>query len=258
MAHDFQRPLEREFTIVQWDRRGAGKTFSRNKPTIESMNIRLQLDDSYALIDTLRKRYEKDRIYLVGHSFGTYLGSIMVAEHPELFIAYVSVGQVVDDAKTALMQEHFVRENALKKNRTDIISELDKPVKPSMEKWLFEFGGELKNSKSYLPFIWSGLRAPEYTMKDLLSVAKGSSFSNKYMKYNVLDSSIYDEIREYHVPVYFFIGRSDYTTPYALIEEYYKIIKAPIKDTVYFNDSSHFPFFEEPDKFCNEIKKIFQ
>lgn len=256
MAHEFQRPLEEKFTVVQWDRRGAGKTFSRQVPSIESMNIRQILNDTYTLIDTLLKRYKKDRIILIGHSFGTYLGSILVTEHPELFSAYISIGQVVDHNKSTIIQERFIKENAIKNNRQEIISEISKPIKPSFENWLFEFGGELKNSKSFLPFIWSGLRAPEYTLKDVFSVAKGSSFSNECMNYNVLESSIYYEIRKYDIPVYFFVGKSDYTTPFELIEEYFNIIKAPKKDIIFFDNSAHFPFFEEPDKFCEEVEKV--
>lgn len=256
MAHEFQRPLEKNFTIVQWDRRGAGKTFSRNKPTIESMNIRQLLNDTYDLIDTLRTRYKKDKIILIGHSFGTYLGSILVAEHPELFSAYISIGQVVDDEMSSSIKERFIRESAIKNNRKEIITELEKPVKPNFENWLFEFGGELKNNKSYFPIIWSGLRAPEYTINEVLNVGKGSSFSNQYMKYNVLDSSIYFKIKEYQIPVYFFVGKSDYTTPCELIEKYYNRIKATQKKMIYFDNSAHFPFFEEPEKFCLEVEKV--
>jgi len=256
MAHEFQRPLEKHFTVVQWDRQGAGKTFVRNIPSMESMTIRQQLNDSYDLIDTLRHRYKKDRIILIGHSFGTYLGSILVTEHPELFSAYISIGQVVDDKKAKAIQEGFIKENALKNNRPEIIAALKKTSKPNFENWLFEFGGELKNSKSFFPFIWSGICASEYTLKEAFSVGKGSSFSNRYMKYNVLDSSIYYKIRKYKVPVYFFVGKNDYTTPFELIVDYYKIIKAPEKQIIYFDNSAHFPFFEEPEKFCIEVEKI--
>lgn len=256
LAHEFQRPLEKHFTIVQWDRQGAGKTFVRNRPIKENMSVRQQLNDSYELIDTLRHRYKKDKIILIGHSFGTYLGSLLVTEHPELFSSYISISQDLDDKMAKTIQERFIRENALAQNRQEIINALAKTKKPNFENWLFEFGGELKNSKSFLPFIWSGLRAPEYTLKEALNVGKGSSFSNRYMKYNVLDSGIYYKIREYKIPVYFFVGKSDYTTPFELIESYYKIIKAPEKQIIYFDNSAHFPFFEETEKFCMEVEKV--
>jgi pimeloyl-ACP methyl ester carboxylesterase len=256
LAHKFQKPLEKYFTVVQWDRRGAGKSYTKNIPAVESINTRQVVNDAYALIDTLQHRFNKNKIILVGHSYGTYLGSIMVAEHPEFFSAYISIGQVVDDAKAAVIQERFIRELALKHNRNDIIDSLNKPVKPGFENWLFEFGGELKNSKSYMPFIWSGLFAPEYTLKDVLNVAKGSRFNLRNMRENVLDSSIYYKIRDYKIPVYFFVGANDYTTPSELIIEYFNIIRAPEKGIVRFENSAHFPFYEEPEKFCNELINI--
>ncbi|HEY4788444.1 MAG TPA: alpha/beta hydrolase [Bacteroidales bacterium] len=255
LAHEFQKPLEKHFTVVQWDRRGAGKSYTRNIPPIESINTRQVVNDAYDLIDTLRHRYGKNRIILVGHSYGTYLGSIMVNEHPELFSCYVSIGQVVDDGKAAVIQERFIREQAIEHNRRDIIDALNNPRKPSFENWLFEFGGELKHHKSFMPLIWSGLFAPEYTLKDAMNVAKGSGFNLKYMKENVLDSSIYFKIRNYKVPVYFFVGTNDYTTPAELITEYYHIIQAPEKGIIRFENSAHFPFYEEPEKFCNELIK---
>ena len=256
LAHEFQRNLEKNFTVVQWDRRGAGKTYFRNIPSTESMNVRQMIDDTYELIDTLKERYNKDKVILIGHSFGTYLGSIMVNERPELFRAYISVGQVVDGDKSLKLQGNFIREKANQNNRKDIIEELNKPNKPNYEKWLFEFGGELRNSKSFFPLIWSGIFAPEYTLAEVLKVAEASSFSSSNMKYNVLSGSVYDEIKEYTIPVYFIVGKSDYTTPHELISKYYEMIKAPKKEIVYFDNSAHFPFFEEPEKFCKEVKRI--
>ncbi len=257
LAHQFQRPLEKHFTVVQWDRRGAGKTYSKNIPSPESINTEQLIKDAFTLTDTLRKRYKQEKIILAGHSFGSYLGSIMVNQRPELFKAYISIGQVVDHKKSRIIQENFIRKQAIKAKRGDIISVLDSVENPNLENWLFEFGGELKNSTSFFPLLWTGLKAPEYRLKEALNVAKGSSFSSRNMKYNMLAGSIANEIRDYQVPVYFFVGKSDYTTPYELIQEYYEMITAPKKGIVYFENSAHFPFFEEPDKFCNEIIGLF-
>ena len=256
LAHEFQRPLEEKFTVVQWDRRGAGKTYSKNRSSIEDMNVRRIIDDTYALIDTLTNRFQQDQIILVGHSFGTYLGSIISSERPDLIQAYISIGQVVDDKRAKNLQEEFIKEEAQKNNREDIILALSQPDKPDFESWLFEFGAELKESNSFLPLIWSGILAPEYTLSEALDVGKGSSFSSTHMKYNVLYESILSEIQEYEIPVYFFVGTSDYTTPHRLVTEYYELIEAPKKEIVYFNNSAHFPFFEEPERFCEEVKRI--
>lgn len=256
LAHTFQKPLEKDFVVVQWDRRGAGKTYYKNKPTIESMNVKQIIEDAFTLIDTLRNRYHQNKIFLAGHSFGTYLGSIMVNERPDFFKAYLSIGQVVDSDSSIIYQEQFIRKEAVKRGDKRILSVLNKKVKPNFEDWLFEFGGELKNSTSFFPLIWAGLRAPEYTLPEALNVSKGSSFSSAYMKYNILTKSVYYEITEYKIPVYFFIGVSDYTTPYELVFNYYQMVTAPKKEIIYFENSAHFPFYEEPSKFCNEIKRI--
>ncbi len=256
LAHEFQRPLEEFFTVVQWDRRGAGKTYSRNRPTMESMNTRQLVNDAYDLIDTLRNRFGEQKMILIGHSFGTYLGSIMVSERPELFSNYISIGQVVDDNRAKTLQQEFVREQAVKNGREDIISEMEKSAHSNLEKWLFEFGGELKNNKSFFPLIWSGLNAPEYTLEEAIDLASASSFSSANMKNNILSGTVLNEITEYEIPVYFFVGRSDYATPHELVREYYELVNAPKKDLIYFDDSSHFPFFEEPERFCKEVKRL--
>ena len=256
LAHEFQRPLEKYYTVVQWDRRGSGKTYSRNKPAKESMTIRQLIDDTYDLIDTLNRRYNNQKIILVGHSFGTYLGSILVNERPDLFKAFISIGQEVDAEKAKIYQEIFIRRQAEARGNHEIIEQLDNSENLNFENWLFEFGGELKNSTSFFPLIWSGLQAPEYTLPEALDLAEASSFSSTKMKYNVISNSIYYDIRQYDMPVYFLAGRSDYTTPHELIKDYYELIQAPKKDLIYFEDSAHFPFYEEPEKFCQEIIRV--
>lgn len=256
MAHEFQRPLEKKFTVVQWDRRGAGKTYARNVPTVESMNVRQVINDAYGLIDTLKNRYKTDKIYLVGHSFGSYLGSIMVHEHPELFYAYVGVGQVVDHEAAYRLQKEFLMKEAKLRGMDSLLMALETGEEIYFENWLFKFGGELKNSTSFLPLIWSGMQAPEYALPEVGAVAGGSTFSSGNMKYNVLDSSIFKSITSFDVPVSFFVGKRDYTTPFELIEKYHEKISAPEKTLIYFENSAHFPFFEEPDRFCKELERV--
>lgn len=256
LAHTFQIPLEQEFTVVQWDRRGAGKTFYKNKPDPESINIRQLMDDAYNLIDTLRNKYHQEKILLAGHSFGTYLGSLMVTERPELFYAYISIGQVVDDTKAYQIQRQFVMEKALEAGDEEIVKALNNKPSMNLESCLFAHGGEIKSSTSYFPLIRNGMKAPEYSLPEVMSVAQGSQFSSENMKYNIINGSIQEEIKAYPIPTYFFIGRHDYTTPYELVKEYHDSIKAPKKQLVIFDESAHFPFFEEPIKFTEEVIRI--
>jgi len=248
LAYKFQRPLEKEFTVVQWDQRGSGKSYDPTIPT-ESINVEQYIADALQLIDTLRTRYHQPKIFIIGHSWGTYLSSIIVQRHPELFYAYISIGQVVDGDAAHKVQRDFLSSEARKRNDTSLLKKLGRPDFASFEDELFKYGGELKHKTSYAPLVMTGLFCTEYTFRDALNVAKGPSFCAKYMKYNAINGSIMSDIREYKVPVLFFAGAHDYTTPFILIKEYCDSIRAPFKQIIWFNESAHFPFYEEPEKF---------
>lgn len=255
LSHAFQRPLEDNFVVVQWDRRGAGKSFNE-AVTPGEISVSQMLSDTRSLTDYLRKRFNKDKIYLVGHSFGSYLGVLFASRHPDFLHAYIGVGQVVDPDKAQKIQEQFIREQARKRNRPEVIEDLENKGQNAFETWLFEFGGELHHSSSWWPLLWTGLKAPEYGISDVANVPKGSSFSSQHMKYDVIEGPIIENVTTLEVPVYFFTGRYDYTTPFELIDQYHETLRAPYKEMVWFEDSAHFPFFEEPDKFAEEIEKI--
>ena len=248
LSYRFQRELEGYFTVVQWDQRGAGKSYDSKLP-ISSINVEQYISDALQLIDTLQRRFNQKKLFLAGHSWGTYLSSILVSRHPDLFYAYISVGQVVDGEKSDKIKREFLLSVAQKDNDTALISRLRDPEYKSFESWLFKYGGELKKSNSFLPLIITGILSPEYTFRDALNVAKGPQLCGKYMNYNAIQGSIFDNIRDYEVPVFFITGTHDYTTPYQLTKQYFDSIHAPVKELILFNESAHFPFYEEPKRF---------
>jgi pimeloyl-ACP methyl ester carboxylesterase len=85
---------EKDFTLVQWDQRGAGRTFGRNPPPA-SLTVELMARDGIAVAEHLRTRLGQDRIVLVGGSWGSVLGVHMALARPDLFHAYVGAGQLV-------------------------------------------------------------------------------------------------------------------------------------------------------------------
>ncbi len=255
LSHTFQRPLEENFICVQWDQRGAGKSYNTDIPG-ETITIKQLLSDARELVSILSKRFSKKKVYLAGHSFGSYLGMLLVQRHPELFHTYVGIGQVVDEEKALEIQERFIRDEANKNGIRKALDDLESYGSRIHEKWLFKFRGELFKSTSFMPFIKAGILSPEYGFFDVPKVSKGSSFSSRHMKYNVIDGSLGDNIRRVKIPVYFFTGRRDYVTPYELIQQYFDSLEAPHKEIVWFDNSSHFPFFEEPERFAAEMKKI--
>jgi pimeloyl-ACP methyl ester carboxylesterase len=259
LAHEFQSELERDFVVVHWDRRGAGKSFDAHLQ-VSALSVRQTLNDTYELTQMLRERFHKQRIYLVGHSWGSYLGLLAVHEHPEYYSAFIGMGQVAGnrDQVYALRRE-FLSRAAKETGDSDLRVRLADANMEVTEDDLFRFGGELYASRSYWPILKAGLlNAPEYTLWDAINVKKGADFINREMKYDVVPKLLEGEISRVDVPVFFFLGRWDFNTPSQLAADYLDRLNAPLKGLVWFEHSAHFPFFEEPDHFHKEMVRVNQ
>ncbi|HKK08302.1 MAG TPA: alpha/beta hydrolase [Gemmatimonadota bacterium] len=253
LAHAFQRPLERDFTVVQWDRRGAGKSYDG---CAGSYSVRQTLEDTYELTRRLRRRFGQRRIYLVGHSWGTYLGLLAVREHPEYYRAYVGVAQMTPDSSlNRAAERRALAERALAVGDTVFAAEIRSGNRSPTEDDLFRYGGELWGHSSYVPILWTGLWAPEYTLADVLRVPRGPACVGPRMRRDVDLGPAADSLR-LAVPVYFFMGAHDLNTPPGLARAYLDRISAPLRRFVLFESSAHFPFLEEPDRFRGELERM--
>jgi pimeloyl-ACP methyl ester carboxylesterase len=259
LAHAWQRALEDDFVVVQWDRRGVGKSYFGDIPA-RHLTVRRLLDDTYELTNILRGRFAQDRIFLVGHSWGSYLGMLAVRERPALFRAYVGVGQMTGaghgDAETARLQEAFIRREAERRGRPEAVRELEAQGRAVVEKWLFRFGGEVHDATSWWPLLRLGLAAPEYTLGDVLRVPKGLRLYARAMTYDVRADTLRTDVTTVDVPVYFVAGRWDETTPSEQAERYFAELRAPRRGFFRFERSAHFPFLEEPGHFAEVMRGI--
>jgi pimeloyl-ACP methyl ester carboxylesterase len=254
LAHAFQSDLEKDFVVVQWDRRGAGKSYRDDIAT--TLTSEQLIADTIELTNLLRARFHQKRIYLVAHSWRTYLGMLVVARHPELYRAYVGIGQIARFAPINHIQDEYIRQNARKAGDTQAIRDLDEKGGSVREELLFRFGGEIRNARSFLPILITGLEAPEYSLRDGRNIPKGVSLYSRHFVYDSITGELMDEVTSVNVPVYFFTGRNDYCDPFTLTEEYFDRIRAPEKHLVWFEKSAHFPFLEEPVAFAREMKNV--
>lgn len=256
LAHAFQRRLEREFVVVHWDRRGAGKSFDAASDRT-GLSVSRTLEDTYELTRILRTRFGQDRIYLVGHSWGSYLGLLAVREHPEYYLAFVGTGQMAGDrGQVAAERREFLVRAAAETGDPELRARLAAPLVEVTEDDLFRYGGELHAARNFLPILMTGLRAPEYTLRDIANVKKGSDLVGREMKYDVEPKPLEGEIPALEVPVFFLLGRHDFNTPSRLAAEYLNRLSAPLNGLVWFERSAHFPFFEEPKRFRAEMLRI--
>ena len=121
----FQAPLENYFIVVQWEQRGAGKSFSWKIPK-KTMTIEQFISDLHELIEILMKRFKKEKIFLMGHSWGSVLGTYMVQRYPELFYAYIGVGQASDTIETEKIMYQFALDKSKETNNKKAIKKLEK------------------------------------------------------------------------------------------------------------------------------------
>ena len=245
LAHSFQRDLEREFVVVHWDQRAAGKSFvsTADPSTISTSQY---LDDLFVVVESLRERFGQEQIYLLGHSHGSYLGILAASRHPELFRAYIGVGQVVDEERAFSFQK---AELAAIAGDTEL-------TRANIEGFIFKAGGGLYCCESFLPLLLTGLLAPEYSLMEAFNVKRGSSFSSRHMRYDVIPGPVDESVVELNVPVYMISGRYDLTTPTAMSRAYLEQLVAPQKTFFEIDEAAHFPFFEQPAAFAELMAQI--
>jgi pimeloyl-ACP methyl ester carboxylesterase len=257
----FQSEIEEKYVVVHWDQRGTGKSYSEDIP-IESMNLSQILSDARQLVCILKQRFCKDKIYLAGHSWGSIIGINLINLYPEDFYGFISIGQVVDYSKSLNISHDFALEGAKIQGCQEVVDELggvgESPVNDDAKlsiilKNVKRFGGNMHREVNFLSIAKN---CKEYTESDLNNVPKGVNFSDKYLWNEVISANVMNTFVDIKVPIYFFCGKYDYMTPTVLIEEYYKKINTKLKKIVIFENSAHFPYIEEPNKFAEEIVKI--
>ncbi|HVI45313.1 MAG TPA: alpha/beta hydrolase [Chitinophaga sp.] len=260
LFRNYNSELEKHFVVVYWDQRGAGLSYKPGIPD-STMTIPRFISDAHELVTTLKKRFHKDKIYLLGHSWGSVLGVLVVQKYPEDFYAYAGVGQGVDMETGELESYRYALRKAEEDKNTKAITELKaiedqyQPGHPHsvdglrMQRgWLMHYGGVVYGEQGFGKFF-KNLTVPEKDLYNFDQNDEGEEFSlrtlwNQFLKVNLIKSA-----PELKVPVYFFLGRHDYNTPFFIAEKYFKLLKAPHKELFWFEKSGHTVPFEEPEKF---------
>jgi pimeloyl-ACP methyl ester carboxylesterase len=256
LAHAFQRSLENDFLTVQWDRRGAGKSYSAD---IDASKMRMsrEIADTIALIEILQRRFGARQIILVGHSYGSQLGTLVAQRRPDLIRAYVGVGQVAcKRADELAIQDAWIAQEARRRGDTEAVARATSGKPYDRESDLFRYGGEVVKFTSFVPLVLLGLRAPEYSLLDAYRVKQGVDFTHAHIRNDVFSGALMDAATKLDVPVYFFEGRRDYTAPFSCVQTYFNRLQAPSKKLVWFSSSAHFPFLEQPDEFAKALRRV--
>ena len=259
-----KQELEKYFTVVTWDQRGAGKSYTARQPST-NMTISHFGSDTHELTEILRQRFNQKKIYLVGHSWGSVLGILTVQKYPDLYYAYIGIGQVANMVEGEQLSYDWTLAQAIKANdnrAVQTLTEMGRPPyagdwqkKTIAERRLLEkYGGEVYgNSSGVLPLVLSSLiSATEYTLFDKVNFFRGLLGSMRLLWQELMTINLMKQAPNLKVPVYFLLGKYDYEVPNSLAEQYFKDLEAPSKTLIWFENSAHFPNIEEKDKF-NEV-----
>lgn len=258
------RPWEKHFTVVQWDQRGAGRTFRRTGPAVApTMTIPRMAQDGIEVAEFLRARLRADRIVLVAHSWGSILGIHMIRQRPDLFAAYVGTGQVVNMQKNETLNYAHVLAQARAAANHQALAELAAIGPPPYDD-IRKLGRERRWADALAPQSgdelepMSNLASPAVSLLDFYYLGAGFMFSSQQLFGERLDGPAMQVDLpslglDFAVPIFFFEGTADQQTPIELAEEYFAQIRAPHKEFVRFAGGHHFIALNMPDEFLKEL-----
>jgi pimeloyl-ACP methyl ester carboxylesterase len=247
-------PLEQYFTLIYWDQRGAGKSAGPSvKP--ESLTVEQLLADLSELVELTCQRLGHAKVVLFGHSWGSALGVLFAARAPERVAIYVGCGQIGDWAQGETeFYEHTLAE-ARRRGTRRAVRELERigPPPHSAENlliartWLSWFEGRMSPAA-----IWRVLRAvlgtPEASLLEVPKAMRALHTTLAAMWPDVTKLNLHELAPRLAMPVFFFLGRHDYWVPASSSQAYFEALQAPSKHLVWFEESKHEPFVDEPDE----------
>lgn len=265
LSPKFLASLEEHFVVVNWDQRGSGKSWSKGIDPA-TMTVEQIVADTLELTNYLRDRFNQDKIYLVGHSWGSYIGVLAAQQSPELYHAYISVSQMVSYWDGEELSYQLTLEEAQNRGNAKALKELEVlggPPYPNgaedviiQRKWLVQFGGIERQVNTQWEWLKALITKREYTLYDGYRYLQGANFSAEHLFASMAEIDLEKQVPTLELPVWFVAGKYDGITFPSLIQRYYQGLEAPVKEFVLFEDSAHLPYFEEPEKFTQLMLRI--
>jgi len=269
----YNQDLLEHFMCVAWDQRGSGGSYWGINP--ETLSIDQLTDDTHELVKYLCSRFNKEKIFAIGGSWGSLLGSKLAYKYPEHLYCFVGFGQFVDGEKNEEISYNFAMEQAKANNDIESVKKLEligPPVKGCyangydamliQREVMNKYGGYSKKNKpkGYTSGLAKAyLCSGEYSLTDIIGVLKGNRVVLSKMWPEIGSCSLKKECPEYKIPYFIFDGRLDKNTPADLVQDYFESIKAPYKELIWYEESGHNPLIDEAELFKkNLVDRLFK
>lgn len=260
----FNRELEQHFVVVIWEQRGCGKSYPSITPKSD-LTIDQYVSDVIELSEMLRARFDEQKIYLVGHSWGTIIGLLAAQQRPDLYHAYIGAAQMVDVQETDQMIYDLVLEHSRQTGDAGFVKRLETQGPPPysgrspIQPYATLFGREYQlfeapnvKDEAYRregDAIQLMLRQPEYGWLDRVYYLLGlmNTFNAVYPQLQEMDLRV--DATRLDLPVYLVLGRHDMNNPSSIPEAYFNLLEAPKKELIFFENSGHGMIWEEAGQF---------
>lgn len=254
--------LEEHVTVVTWDQRGSGSSYSELDP-LDTLTLERSVDDTIAVTNYLRDRFDQDQIYLLGQSWGSTLGVLAVRAHPELYRGFVGTGQMVSQRATDQIFYDDTLAWARANDDDGLVDELEAIGPPPYDE-LFDYETVLAHEHDVYPYdhgpnsegeaqMSENLFVEEYALIDQIHALGAflDTFSVLYPQLQDLDFR--ETATEFEVPMYFVQGAHEAEGRAAVFDDWYPMIDAPTKDLIVLETAGHRPLWEQPDEFVRYV-----
>ena len=270
IPYEVSERLEKYFTVCYWDQRGAGMSFS-NSIDPATMTATQMVEDTRQMTEYLQRRFNQEKIYLIGHSWGSYLGVKTIEKYPENYLAYIGIGQVSNQTESEKLAYDYMLQHATEINDKSAVKNLQKFDKsaPDFSKNLdymmtvrsslmnkYGIGFAHEKTISMMDMAKIILFFKGYTLSEKTNYLRGMMFSLTTLWHNVVEDNLFESSITFQVPVYITQGKYDYQVSYTLAREWFDKIEAPKKAFFTLENSAHGVIIEEPEKFVQIIREI--
>ena len=260
LTQDYPTGLDEYFTVVWWEQRGSGLSYSSDLPR-QSVNPDQLVSDTLSVTNYLRSRFGQQKIYLMGHSGGTFIGIQAAARAPELYRAYLGMAQMTNQIESEKLAYTYMLQRFKDDGDAKMAGKLEEaPVTNSVplpdsyqsvrDPAMHTLGvGTTHDMKSIVTgLLLPSLQNREYTLGEKITMWRGKIRSGSQLWNSQLSTDLTTKVTRLQIPVYFFHGVYDYTVSYPLAKSYYQQLDAPLKGFYTFTKSAHSPLFEEPKR----------
>lgn len=262
-AAAYQDLLETRFTVVHYDQRASGKSYHFFED-YSNLTSELLVDDLLAMTDYVSERLGKEKVILIGHSYGTYIAAQAAQKAPEKYEAYVGIGQMGDTVTSEIDSLTYLISQAQQAGNAEDVLYLqgltDKIKKGEMftpRNYVIQYGGASRHIDSPDGDSLGMLLSSEYNLMDVIRYNAGISYSQRVLLQEVIEHPLPTLVTKLEIPCYFIMGDYDYMTSSHAAKEFFDRLQADQKEFIAFDQSAHYPQFEEKEKFFEWLSETF-